>query len=89
MSGSATWIDKLVGRDVKHSPGDPCADGMGDCVEVRDNASDFIDGEVSPGLTTRIRQHLVCVLTAIPGLPAWLRLSGLLARSRKRKSRTL
>ena len=58
MSGSATWIDKLIGRDVKHSPGDPCADGMGDCVEVRDNASDFIDGEVSSGLTTRIRHHL-------------------------------
>ena len=31
---------------------------MGDCAEVRDNASDFIDGEVSSRLTTRIRHHL-------------------------------
>ena len=31
---------------------------MGECVEVRDYASDFIDGEVSSGLTTRTRHHL-------------------------------
>ena len=58
VSGSVSWIDKLIGRDVRHSPDDPCAEGMADCGEVRDNASDFIDGEVSPRLTTRIRHHL-------------------------------
>lgn len=58
MSGSATWIDKLIGRDETHSPDDPCAEGMGDCGDVRDNGSDFIDGEVNPKLTTRIRHHL-------------------------------
>jgi predicted anti-sigma-YlaC factor YlaD len=31
---------------------------MGDCADVHENASDFIDGEVSPKLTTRIRHHL-------------------------------
>jgi predicted anti-sigma-YlaC factor YlaD len=31
---------------------------MGDCGDVRDNGSDFIDGEVNPKLTTRIRHHL-------------------------------
>ena len=58
MSGSASWIDNLIGRDVKHSPDDPCAEGMADCGEVRDNASNFIDEEASPRLTTRIRHHL-------------------------------
>ena len=58
VSGSASWIDNLIGRDVKHSPDDPCAEGMPPCEEVHDNASDFIDGEVSPRLTTRIRHHL-------------------------------
>ena len=58
VSGLASWIDNLIGRDVQHSPDDPCAEGMADCDEVHDNASDFIDGEVSPKLTTRIRHHL-------------------------------
>ena len=58
LSGSTSWIDKLVGRDETHSPDDPCAEGMGDCGEVHDNASDFIDGEVSPNITSRIRHHL-------------------------------
>ncbi len=58
VSASVSWIDKLIGRDVQHGPDDPCAEGMGDCGEVRDNASDFVDGEVSPRLTTRIRHHL-------------------------------
>jgi len=31
---------------------------MGDCADVHDNASDFIDGEVSKNLATRIRHHL-------------------------------
>lgn len=58
VSGSMSWIDRLIGRNVQHSPDDPCAEGMGDCDEVHDNASDFIDGEVSMKLTTRIRHHL-------------------------------
>ena len=58
VTGPAGWINELMGRDVKHTPGDPCADGTGDCAEVRDNASDFIDGEVTPTLTMRIRHHL-------------------------------
>lgn len=58
MSGSTSWIDKLIGRDESHSPDDPCAEGMGDCSEVLDNASDFIDGEVSTKLTARIKHHL-------------------------------
>lgn len=58
VSSSTSWIDQLIGRDVKHSPGDPCADGTGDCEDVHDNASDFIDGEVSKNLATRIRHHL-------------------------------
>jgi|APSaa5957512535_1039671.scaffolds.fasta_scaffold11011_4 hypothetical protein len=58
LSGSASWIDKLIGRDETHSPDDPCAEGMGDCAEVHDNASDFIDGEVATNLTSRIRHHL-------------------------------
>ena len=58
MNAPMSWIDRLIGRDVQHTPGDPCADGMGDCEEVLENASDFIDGEVSPNLTTRIRHHL-------------------------------
>ncbi|MDP6666828.1 MAG: zf-HC2 domain-containing protein [Dehalococcoidia bacterium] len=58
MTGSDSWVDKLIGRDEQHSPDDPCAEGMGDCGEVHDNASDFIDGEVTPELTTRIRHHL-------------------------------
>jgi len=47
VNGSTSWIDKLTGRDQKHSPGDPSAEGIGDCGEVRDNASDFIDIENS------------------------------------------
>jgi|GEM_PF-587607 hypothetical protein len=47
-----------TGRDEKHSPGDPSAEGIGDCGEVRDNASDFIAGEVAMPLTSRIRHHL-------------------------------
>ncbi len=58
VSGSASWIDKLMGRDETHAPDDPCAEGMGDCGEVHDNASDFIDGEVSITLTSRIKHHL-------------------------------
>ncbi len=58
MSGTTSWIDKLIGRDETHSPDDPCAEGMGDCNEVHDNASDFIDGEVPSKLTSRIRHHL-------------------------------
>ena len=58
VGDTTSWIDKLIGRDQKHSPDDPCADGMGDCGEVVGNASDFIDGEISPRLTTRIRHHL-------------------------------
>ena len=58
MSASVSWIDQLIGRDVTHTPDDPCAEGMGDCEEVLDNASDFIDGQVSQKLTTRIRHHL-------------------------------
>ena len=58
MSGTSSWIDKLIGREETHSPDDPCAEGMGDCNEVSDNASDFIDGEVPTKLTSRIRHHL-------------------------------
>jgi hypothetical protein len=58
VNGSTSWIDKLTGREEKHSPGDPSAEGIGDCGEVRDNASDFIDGEVAMPLTSRIRHHL-------------------------------
>ena len=58
VSDTKSWIDKLIGRDEQHSPDDPCAEGMGDCGEVQTNASDFIDGDVSPKLTTRIRHHL-------------------------------
>jgi hypothetical protein len=58
VNSSMSWIDKLIGRDEKHSPDDPCADDMGDCGEVRDNASDFIDGDVPASLTSRIRHHL-------------------------------
>lgn len=58
MSASALWIDKLIGRSVQHTPDDPCAEGMPDCDEVQENASDLIDGEVSPRLATRIRHHL-------------------------------
>lgn len=58
MGSSASWIDKLIGRDVQHSPDDPCAEGMPDCDEVRDNASDLIDGEMTARLTTRLRHHL-------------------------------
>ncbi|MDA1279143.1 MAG: zf-HC2 domain-containing protein [Chloroflexi bacterium] len=58
VGDSASWIDRLIGRDQKHSPDDPCADGMGDCGQVRVNASDFIDGEAPSRLTTRIRHHL-------------------------------
>jgi predicted anti-sigma-YlaC factor YlaD len=31
---------------------------MGDCTEVHDNASDFIDGEVPSKFTSRIKHHL-------------------------------
>jgi len=58
VGASTSWIDKLFGRDETHSPGDPCAEGMGDCGEVRDNASDFIDGEAPNKLTSLIRHHL-------------------------------
>ena len=58
VTGSSSWIDKLIGRDETHTPGDPCAQGMGDCSDVHDNASDFIDGEVPTNLTSRIRHHL-------------------------------
>lgn len=58
MSGTPSWIDKLIGREESHSPDDPCAEGMGDCNEVHDNVSDFIDGEVPSKLTSRIRHHL-------------------------------
>ena len=58
MSGSTSWIDRLIGRDEKHSPEDPCADGMGDCSEIKENASDFIDGEAPKSITTRIKHHL-------------------------------
>lgn len=58
VSSSVSWIDKLIGREVKHSPDDPCAEGMPDCDEVHDNASDFIDEDATPRLTTRIRHHL-------------------------------
>ena len=62
VNETTSWVDKLIGRDEEHSPDDPCADGMGDCGEVRGNASDFIDGEVSTRLTTRIRHHLgLCI----------------------------
>ena len=56
--GSFSWIDKLIGRDETHTPDDPYAQGMGDCAEIYDNASDFIDGEVPSDLTARIRHHL-------------------------------
>ena len=58
VGGTPSWIDKLIGRDETHSVDDPCAQGMGDCADVLDNGSDFIDGEVSANLTTRIRHHL-------------------------------
>ena len=58
VTGSLSWIDKLIGRDEKHSPDDPCGQGMGDCNDVLDNGSDFIDGEVPSNLTGRIRHHL-------------------------------
>lgn len=58
VNGSKSWIDKLMGRDEQHSPDDPCEEGMGDCNEVHDNASDFIDGEIPTSLTARIRHHL-------------------------------
>jgi hypothetical protein len=58
VTGSFSWIDKLIGRDETHTPDDPCAQGMGDCAEIHDNASDFIDGEVPSNLTARIRHHL-------------------------------
>jgi hypothetical protein len=58
VTGSSSWIDKLIGRDETHTPDDPCAQGMGGCAEVHDNASDFIDGEVPTKLTSRIRHHL-------------------------------
>ena len=58
MNGSTSWIDKLIGRDESHSPDDPSAEGMGDCGEVRDNASDFIDGDAAMPLASKIRHHL-------------------------------
>jgi hypothetical protein len=58
VTGSFSWIDKLIGRDETHTPDDPYAQGMGDCAEIHDNASDFIDGEVPSNLTARIRHHL-------------------------------
>jgi hypothetical protein len=58
VSGTLSWIDKLIGRDENHSPDDPCGQGMGDCNDVLDNGSDFIDGEAPSNLTARIRHHL-------------------------------
>jgi hypothetical protein len=58
VNGSTSWIDKLIGRDENHSPDDPCGQGMGDCADVLDNGSDFIDGEAPAKLTERIRHHL-------------------------------
>gem|GEM_PF-846111 len=57
LTGS-NWAEKIFGKRESHSPDDPCPDGMGNCSEVKDNASDFIDGEVSPTIATRLKHHL-------------------------------
>ena len=85
VSVSASWIDKLIGRDVQHSPDDPCAEGMADCDEVHDNASDFIDGEVSPRLTTRIRHHLGLCADCDPWFTSLAQTVGLLGKVQQHK----
>jgi hypothetical protein len=50
--------ERLFGDGEQHAVGDPCAEGKGDCSEVKNNASDLIDDEIDPGMITRIRHHL-------------------------------
>ena len=49
MAGIIHMISRLTGVFRR---GDP------DCPEVRDAASDFIDGELAPARNARIRSHL-------------------------------
>ncbi len=84
LSASVSWIDKLIGRDEIHSPDDPCGEGMGDCTEVHDNASDFIDGEATTKLTTRIRHHLGFCTNCNGWVTSLAQTVGLVRQSRQR-----
>ncbi len=59
-----SWLARLLGRSRNSIPAevDPCDDPSTrsevDCGDVRDNASDYIDGDASPSLTHRIKDHL-------------------------------
>lgn len=60
MSDKRDELNKrLFGDDEQHTEDDPCAQGRGNCSEVKENASDLIDNDgVDPGMITRIRHHL-------------------------------
>lgn len=62
--GLPYWLSKMLGRSRSDDTDDMVARSRtsserdADCMEVRMNASDFIDGESAPSLTNRIKRHL-------------------------------
>ena len=61
---SRSWLGRLLGRFSNQIPADvdPCDDPSMQsevgCSEVMAHASDYIDGDSSPSLTHRIKDHL-------------------------------
>ena len=57
-----SWLSRILRRSGKAgSTGlSPCddPDSSSDCTEVRENASDYIDGEAAVSLTQRVKNHI-------------------------------
>ncbi len=61
-STSRSWLNRLLRRSGKAGSAglNPCddPDSSSDCTEVRENASDYIDGDSAVSLAQRVKNHI-------------------------------